>query len=43
MKSNFLVIKTSMLEQLSKALKMDGIEISLLDVACLTFMQNVAK
>jgi hypothetical protein len=31
-----------MFEQLSKALKMDGIEISLLDVACLTFMQNVA-
>jgi hypothetical protein len=30
-----------MFEQLSKPLKMDGIQISLLDVACLSFMQNV--
>jgi hypothetical protein len=30
-----------MFEQLSKPLKMDGIQISLLDVACLTSMQNV--
>jgi hypothetical protein len=31
-----------MFEQLSKPLKMDGIQISLLDVACLTSMQNAA-
>jgi hypothetical protein len=30
-----------MFEQLSKPLKMDGIQISLLDVACLSSMQNV--
>jgi len=30
-----------MFEQLSKPLKMDGIQISLLHVACLTSMQNV--
>jgi hypothetical protein len=30
-----------MFEQLSKPLKMDGIHISLLGVACLNFMQNV--
>jgi hypothetical protein len=30
-----------MFEQLSKALKMDGIQISLLDVACLISMQDV--
>jgi hypothetical protein len=30
-----------MYEQLSKPLKMDGIKIYLLDVACLIFMQNV--
>jgi hypothetical protein len=30
-----------MFEQLSKPLKMDGIRIFLLDVACLNFMQNV--
>jgi hypothetical protein len=30
-----------MFEQLSKPLKMDGIQIFLLDVACLDFMQNV--
>jgi hypothetical protein len=30
-----------MFEQLSKPLKMDGIQISLLDVACLNSMQNV--
>jgi hypothetical protein len=31
-----------MFKQLSKLLKMDGIQISLLDVACLTSMQHVA-
>jgi hypothetical protein len=31
-----------MFEQLSKPLKMDGIQISLLVVTCLTYMQNVA-
>jgi hypothetical protein len=36
-----LKIKTSMFEQLSKPLKMDGIQIFLLDVACLNSMQNV--
>jgi hypothetical protein len=36
-----LKTKISMFEQLSKSLKMDGIHIFLLDVACLTFMQNV--
>ncbi len=36
-----LKMKTCMFEQLSKPLKMDGIQISLLHVACLTFMQNV--
>jgi hypothetical protein len=37
-----LKIKTSMFEQLiSKPLKMDGIQISLLNVTCLNFMQNV--
>ncbi len=36
-----LKIKISMYEQLSKPLKMDGIKIYLLDVACLIFMQNV--
>jgi hypothetical protein len=30
-----------MFEQPSKPFKMDGIQISLLDVACLTSMQNV--
>jgi hypothetical protein len=35
-------MKIGMFEKLSKSLKMDGIHISLLDVACLTFMQNVA-
>jgi hypothetical protein len=30
-----------MFEQLSKPLKMDGIQIYLLDVTCLTSMQNV--
>jgi hypothetical protein len=30
-----------MFEQFSKPLKMDGIQISLLNVVCLTFMQNV--
>jgi hypothetical protein len=30
-----------MFEQLSKPLKMDGIQISLLNVVCLTSMQNV--
>jgi len=29
-----------MYEQLSKPLKMDGIQISLLDVTCLIYMQN---
>jgi hypothetical protein len=39
-----LKIKIGMFEQLSKPLKMDGIQICLLDVACLTSMQNaVAK
>jgi hypothetical protein len=37
-----LKIKTNMFEQFSKPLKMDGIQISLLDVACLISMQNVA-
>ncbi len=37
-----LKIKTCMFEQLPKPLKMDGIQISLLDVACLISMQNVA-
>jgi hypothetical protein len=31
-----------MFEQISKPLKMDGIQISLLDVTCLISMQNVA-
>jgi hypothetical protein len=31
-----------MYEKLSKPLKMDGIQISLLDVTCLIYMQNVA-
>jgi hypothetical protein len=35
-----LKIKISTFEQLSKPLKMDGIQISLLDVACLISMQN---
>jgi hypothetical protein len=30
-----------MFEQLSKPLKIDGIQISLLDVVCLSSMQNV--
>jgi hypothetical protein len=34
-------IKIGMFEQLSKPLKMDGIQVSLLDVACLNYMQNV--
>jgi hypothetical protein len=37
-----LKIKIGMFEKLSKPLKMDGIHTSLLDVAYLTFMQNVA-
>jgi hypothetical protein len=36
-----LKIKIGMFEQLSKPFKMDGIQISLLDVVCLIFMQNV--
>ncbi len=36
-----LKINTCMFEQLSKPLKMDGIQISLLNVVCLTSMQNV--
>jgi hypothetical protein len=36
-----LKIKIGMFEQFSKPLKMDGIHISLLDVVCLTSMQNV--
>jgi hypothetical protein len=36
-----LNIKIGMFEQVSKPLKMDGIHIFLLDVACLTSMQNV--
>jgi hypothetical protein len=36
-----LKIKIGVFEQLSKPLKMDGIQISLLDVVCLTSMQNV--
>jgi hypothetical protein len=36
-----LKIKTNMFEQLSKPLKMDGIQKNLLDVTCLDFMQNV--
>jgi hypothetical protein len=36
-----LKIKTCMFEWLTKALKMDGIQIYLLYVVCLTFMQNV--
>ncbi len=35
-----LKIKISMFEQLSKPLKMEGIHIYLLDVACLISMQN---
>jgi hypothetical protein len=39
-----LKIKIGMFEELSKPLKMDGIQIYLSDVACLTSMQNaVAK
>jgi hypothetical protein len=37
-----LKIKIGMFEKLSKPLKMDGIHISLWDVACLTFMQILA-
>jgi hypothetical protein len=40
--SMHLKIKTCMFEQLSKPLKMDGIQISLLDVACLTFTKNLS-
>jgi hypothetical protein len=36
-----LKIKIGMFRQLSKPLKMDGIHIILLNVACLTSMQNV--
>jgi hypothetical protein len=36
-----LKIKIGMFEQLSKPLKMDRIHIYLLDVTCLTSMQNV--
>jgi hypothetical protein len=35
------MIKTNMFEHLFRALKMDGIQISLFGVACLTSMQNV--
>jgi hypothetical protein len=36
-----LKIKIGMFEQLSKSLKMDGIHIFLLDVACLTSIHSV--